>query len=174
MYIEDFNLLISTARGNEAEACSEAWFLLGEVGDREALVDRTEVTGLVVAKTKLDPFEAIRGLRNILKERPEEFRYILKVIPIEVVTRTSLERIRDAVRRLAPKIREGETFRVTVEKRHTELPTMEIIKAAASDIDRKVNLENPDKIVLIEVLGRLTGISIIEPDDILSVVKERH
>ena len=174
MYIEDFNLLISTARGNEAEACSEAWFLLGEVGDREALVDRTEVTGLVVAKTKLDPFEAIRGLRNILKERPEEFRYILKVIPIEVVTRTSLERIRDAVRRLAPKIREGETFRVTVEKRHTELPTMEIIKAAASDIDRKVNLENPDKIVLIEVLGRLTGISIIEPDDILSVVKERR
>jgi len=174
MYIEDFNLLISTARGNEAEACSEAWFLLGEVGDREALVDRTEVTGLVVAKTKLNPFEAIRGLRNILKERPEEFRYILKVIPIEVVTRTSLERIRDAVRRLAPKIREGETFRVTVEKRHTELPTMEIIKAAASDIDRKVNLENPDKIVLIEVLGRLTGISIIEPDDILSVVKERR
>ncbi len=174
MYIEDFNLLISTARGNEAEACSEAWFLLGEVGDREALVDRTEVTGLVVAKTKLDPFEAIRGLRNILRERPEEFRYILKVIPIEMVVRTKLERIRDAVRRLAPKISEGETFRVTVEKRHTKLPTMEIIKVAAADIDRKVNLENPDKIVLIEVLGRLTGISIIKPDDILSVVKERR
>ncbi|MBS7653851.1 hypothetical protein KEJ43_02110, partial [Candidatus Bathyarchaeota archaeon] len=73
MVMEDFNLLISTFRGNENNACSEIWFLLGELGDREAIVDRTEVSGLVVAKTNLDPFKAIEGLRGILKERPWEF-----------------------------------------------------------------------------------------------------
>ena len=173
MPLEEFNLIISTSRGNEENACSEAWFLLGELGDRESIVERTEISGLIVARTRIDPFEAVNGLRRILRERPGEFRYILKVIPVEDVVRTDPEEIGRAVSRLAYKIGEDETFRVTVEKRHSSLPTGRIIEAAAKVIDRKVNLERPDRIVLIEVLGGLTGISIIRPDDILSVVKER-
>ncbi|MEM1515606.1 MAG: THUMP domain-containing protein [Candidatus Bathyarchaeia archaeon] len=173
MVMDDFNLLISTSKGNENNACSEIWFLLGELGDKEALVDKTEVAGLVVAKTKLDPFKVIEGLRKILKERPWEFRYVLKVIPIEVVVRTRIEEIKRAAASLYYKISENETFRVTVEKRHIEISSKEIIEAAVENLNRKVDLNNPDKIILIEVLGRLTGISVIRPTDILSVVKEK-
>lgn len=174
MPLTDFNLLITTSRGNEDEACSEAWFLLGELGDRESIVEKTCVLGLVAAKTKLNPFDVVRRLRAVLSERPYEFRYISRVIPIETVVRTNLDEIRETVERLSEKILEDETFRVTVEKRHTELSSRKIIEAAAAPIDRKVDLENPDKIVLIEVLGGLTGISVIRPEDILSVVKERR
>lgn len=171
---DKFNLLISTSRGNESNACSEMWYLLGEMGDREAIVDKTGVVGLIVARTALNPFKAVKELRKLLEERPEEFRYILRVIPIERIVQTDLGEIQKAVNELASKISEGETFRVTVEKRHTELSTRKIIEAAAEKIERSVNLENPDKIVLIEVLGKLTGVSIIKPDDIFSVVKERR
>jgi len=58
-----------------------------------------------------------------------------------------------------------------VEKRHTQLSSREIIEAVASRIERKVRLENPDWIVLVEVLGGLTGISVVRPDQILSLVK---
>jgi tRNA(Ser,Leu) C12 N-acetylase TAN1 len=34
-------------------------------------------------------------------------------------------------------------------------------------------LENPDKILLIEVIGGLTGMSLIKPSDVLAVVKEK-
>jgi tRNA(Ser,Leu) C12 N-acetylase TAN1 len=34
-------------------------------------------------------------------------------------------------------------------------------------------LENPDKILLIEVIGGLTGMSLIEPSGVLAVVKEK-
>ncbi len=173
MTLTDFNLLVSTSRGNEDEAASEIWFLLGELGDRESLVERTGISGLVVVKTNLDPFEAVDGLRSILTERPEEFRYVLKVIPIEIVVKTRPEEIKRAVEKLSNKIDEEESFRVTVEKRHTDLSSKEIIEAAAGVIERKVNLKNPDKIVLIEVLGRLTGVSVIEPGDILSIPKEK-
>ncbi|MCX8171161.1 MAG: THUMP domain-containing protein [Candidatus Bathyarchaeota archaeon] len=173
MVMEDFNLLISTSKGNENNACSEIWFLLGELGDREALVDRTEVAGLVVAKTKLNPFEVIEGLRRILRDRPWEFRYILKVVPIEVVVKTRLDEIKRATSALHHKILENETFRVTVEKRHTVMSTKDIIEAAVENLNRKVDLNNPDKIILIEVLGRLTGISVIKPQNILSVTKEK-
>ncbi|MEM1581661.1 MAG: THUMP domain-containing protein [Candidatus Bathyarchaeia archaeon] len=173
MVMEDFNLLVSTSRGNENNACSEIWFLLGELGDREALVDRTEVAGLIVAKTKLDPFEAVEGLRKILKERPSEFRYVLRVVPIEVVVKTRIEEIKRAAASLHNKILENERFRVTVEKRHSEISTKEIIEAAVENLNRRVDLNNPDKIILIEVLGRLTGVSVIKPRDILSVAKEK-
>ena len=173
MALHDFNLLISTSRGNEGNACSETWFLLGEIGDREAVVEKTDVVGLIAAKTRLDPFNVVNALRDLLRERPEEFRYILRVIPIEIVVRTDLEEIKRAVDNLSPKILEKESFRVTVEKRHSNLSTHEIIRVAAENIDRRVSLENPDKIILIEVLGRLTGVSIIKPTDILSISKER-
>ena len=172
--LEDFNLIISCARGLENDACSEIWFLLGEIGDKEPIVEKTEVSGLIVAKTSLNPFQAVRKLREMLKRSPEDFQYTLKVIPVETVVPTRLKSIEQVVAELSKKIGEDESFRVTVEKRHTELSTKKIIEAAARKINRKVNLEKPDRIVLIEVMGRKTGVSVIKPDDILSVVKEKR
>jgi len=173
MVLSDFNLVVSTFRGYENDACSEIWFLLGEIGDNESLVEKTEVSGLIVAKTVLNPFKVIEDLRRMMKEQPWEFRYTLRVIPIEVVVHTRLEDITEASLQLSSRILRNETFRVTVEKRHTKLSTRDIIKNVAENIDRKVDLENPDKIVLVEVIGGLTGISLIKPKDILSVVKEK-
>jgi len=171
--LKEFNLLVTTTRGNEDNACSEIWYLLKEIGDEKAEVDRTGVSGLIAAKTSLNPFEVIAKFREILKERPYEFRYSLRIIPIEKVVKTRLEEIQKVSDELSGKIGENETFRVTVEKRFTEISTRDVIEAAASKIERKVNLEKPDKILLIEIVGGLTGISVIKPDDILSVTKEK-
>jgi tRNA acetyltransferase TAN1 len=171
--LKDFNLLVTTSRGNEEDVCSEIWYLLGEVGDQAAAIDKTGVTGLVVVKTLLDPFEAIEKLRRMLIERPWEFRYTLRIIPIEKVTRTDLGEIQIVATELASKITKDETFRVTVEKRFSRIPTGELIEAAAANIERKVSLEKPDRIVLLEVIGKLTGVSVIRPTDIMSVAKEK-
>ena len=169
----DFNLIISCARGMESDACSEAWFLLGEIGDKDPKVEKTEISGLIIAKTSLDPFRAVHKLREMLKRSPEEFRYTFRIIPLQAVIPTRVELIEKVAAELSKRIGEKETFRVTVKKRHTELSTKKIIEAVAKHIDRKVNLEKPDKIVLIEVMGKVTGVSVIKPDDILSVVKEK-
>ncbi|MEM2280995.1 MAG: THUMP domain-containing protein [Candidatus Bathyarchaeia archaeon] len=171
--IRDFNLLATTFRGNEDEACSELWYLLSEIGDSAPVVEKTGVAGLIAAKTAFNPFEVIEKFRQILRERPYEFRYTLRVIPIEKVVRTDLREIQRAATELGAKIALNESYRVTVEKRFTETSTRDIIEAAASNIERKVNLENPDKILLIEVIGGLTGLAVIKPTDILSVAKEK-
>ena len=171
--LRDFNLLATTSRGNEDEACSELWYLLGQTGDSAPVVDKTGVAGLIAAKTAFNPFEVIEKFRLILRERPYEFRYTLRVIPIEKVVRTDLKEIQRVATELSTKIEKNETFRVTVEKRFTETPTKDIIEAAASNIERKVDLNNPGKILLIEVIGGLTGMSVVKPEDILSVVKEK-
>jgi tRNA acetyltransferase TAN1 len=172
--ISDFNLVATTSRGNERPMCNELFYLLKEeLGDPEPQTSKTKIKGLIVGKTTLDPFAAIEKLRVILKERSYEFRYALRIVPIERVVPTDLEEIKRATQELAAKIGEEESFRVTVEKRFTALHSREIIEAAASGIKRKADMNNPDRILQIEVLGALTGISLLKPCDVLSVLKEK-
>jgi tRNA acetyltransferase TAN1 len=172
--LEDFNLLISTSRGNERNTCSEMWYLLGEAGDRGAIVERTPVIGLVVAKTKIDPVAAVEKLRSLLLERPWEFRYILKVTPLMGVVPSDPQKIEDFAIELANSLKKDEKFRITVEKRKTSISGRALIEAIAKRIDRRVNLDKPDKILLIQILGEVTGVSLIEPDKILSVEREKR
>lgn len=171
--LRDFNLLATTSRGNERDACSELWYLLGEIGDSAPDVEKTGVSGLIAAKTAFNPFGVIEKLRRILLERPYEFRYTLRIIPIEKVVCTDLGEIQCVATELSSKIGENETFRVTVEKRFTAMPSRNIIEEVAANIERKVDLSKPDKILLIEVIGGLTGISVIKPDDVISIMKEK-
>jgi tRNA acetyltransferase TAN1 len=172
--LKDFNLLASTARGNERLMINELVFLLKDaLGDADAVAVKTGVRGLVAAKTSFDPYVAIEKLRGLLTERPYEFRFALRIIPIEKVVPTGLEEIKHAALELALRIGENESFRVTVEKRFTTLHTNDIISAVATDIQRKADMENPNKILLIEVLGAFTGISLVKPDEIISVMKEK-
>jgi tRNA acetyltransferase TAN1 len=172
--LKDFNLVISTSRGNERNTCSEMWYLLGEVGDRGSTVEPTPAIGLVVARTKLPVTKAIHDLRGLLKERPWEFKYTLKLVPVESVSEAKLDVIQSSALVLAQKIGDNETFRITVEKRHTGLSSKTIIDTIAKKIDRKVNLENPDRIIMIEVIGDLAGVALIRSDDVLSVEREKR
>jgi tRNA acetyltransferase TAN1 len=171
--LKDFNLLVTTWRGNENNTRSELKRLLEAIGESSPNVDKTGVSGLIVAKTCLDSLEVISKFRNILHERPYEFRHALRLIPIEKVVHTDLDQIKEAVTQLGSRIGENETFRVTVEKRFTALHMHDIIEAAATSIKRKVNLQDPDHIILIEVVGGFTGLSLIDPKDTISVLKEK-
>lgn len=171
--IKDFNLLVSTARRHERRGRAELTRLLREIGDLESQVEFTDISGILTAKTELNPFTVISTFRQLIDEKPYEFRYVLKVIPIEIIVPTNLQAIQKGVMNLREKIEKNETFRVTVVKRHSPLSTMEIIQQVASTIQNVVKLDNPDKIVLIEILGLITGISVVSPKEILSIFKEK-
>jgi tRNA acetyltransferase TAN1 len=49
-----------------------------------------------------------------------------------------------------------------------------LITKIAKNIKNKVSLENPDKIIQIEILGGITGMSILKKSDILSVEKTKR
>jgi tRNA acetyltransferase TAN1 len=172
--IDDFNLIITTLRGLESQLCSETEYLLTEeLGETEPIIEKSEIRGLIVAKISLDPLKVVRKLRAIIHEYPYKIRYALRIIPIQKVIVTNLEEIRQVSTDFTRLIPEKSTFRITVEKRYTSIHTKDFIEAAASTVKRKVDLVNPDFILLIEVLGDLTGISLIKPKDILAVTKEK-
>ena len=172
--LRDFNLLVSSSRGEEGDANSELQYLLGELGDKDARTDYTIVSGLTVAKTTLEPTRVVSDLRTSLRDSPWKFRYVLKVKPVRVVVACTISEIASAAAQQVSRIREGETFRVSVEKRRNAIPSKEIIDAVASKVPRKVELRSPGKIMMIEIIGDLAGVSVIEPGGILGVEKEKR
>ncbi len=152
----------------------EIVYLLKEaLGDQTAEASKTGIRGLIVAKTVLNPCEVIEKFKAIVHERPYEFRYALRIMPIEKVVETSLETLGLAASALAEGMGESDSFRVTVEKRFTTMHAQEIIEAVAARIQNPVDLDNPDRVLLVEVLGKYTGLSLVKPELILSVPKEK-
>ena len=172
--LEGFNLLVSSARGNEREANEELGYLIRELGDPSPRTDYTAVSGLTVAKTNLDPVRVISRLRPLLREKPWEFRYVLKVKPVQKVVPCEIEAIGNAVSERSSAIRDGETFRVSIEKRRSDVSSKEVIDAIAAKIPRKVDLRDPRKIVLVEIIGRVAGIAVIRPNGILGIEREKR
>ncbi|MDQ3872909.1 MAG: THUMP domain-containing protein [Thermoproteota archaeon] len=168
-----FNLIVSTYRFREEDAQDEILKMLNIFGDPEAESEIAEVKGLILAKTSLDPIAVINDLKKLVVSEPWQLRYILRVLPIQVVTPTRLDAISEAARDLGKKIGNG-TFRVTVEKRHTSLSSTQIVNAIANRISNKVNLDDPDLVILVQILGGLTGLSVLRPDQIFSSVIEKR
>lgn len=169
----EFNLIVSTYRFREEDAQDEILELLDKFGDQAAESELIEIKGMVLVQSSLDPVAVIDKLKDLVASEPWRVRYILRVLPVQVVVPTRLDTIRQAARDLTPKIGNG-TFRVTVEKRHNSLGSMQIIKAIAGQISNKVDLENPSWVILVEVLGGLTGVSVLRPNQIFSSVIEKR
>lgn len=168
-----FNLIVSTYRFREEDAQDEILKMLNIFGDPEAESEIAEVKGLILAKTSLDPIAVINDLKKLVVSEPWQLRYILRVLPVQVVIPTRLDAISEAARDLGKKIGNG-TFRVTVEKRHTSLSSTQIVNAIANRISNKVNLDDPDLVILVQILGGLTGLSVLRPDQIFSSVIEKR
>ena len=173
--LKEFNLVVSTYRGRENDCISELWYFLRELGDPRVEASKTGLPGLIVAKTSLNPLEVVRRLNEILEERPWEFRLLLKIVPVERVVSADLEEIsRSAVELAEEKIGRDETYKIAVRKRLTSLSRSEVIESIAPKIDRKVDLTNPDKMLVVEIIGELAGISVVEPCEIFSSQKARR
>ncbi len=168
------NLIITCARHFEPETGEELRDILEEFGDSDAKISITKMSGILTAETKLEPIEVVRKIKEMLLDEPWSIRYCLRIIPIQKVIETKIEEIEKTVTEISEQISNNETYRISIEKRSSDLSSQEIITKIASKIKNKVSLEFPDKIILIEILGNKTGISILKKADVLSVEKTKR
>ncbi|MEK0340035.1 MAG: THUMP domain-containing protein [Nitrosopumilus sp.] len=168
------NLIITCARHFEAETKQELRDILEELGDPDAKISITKMSGILTAETKLEPIQVVRKIKEMLLDEPWSIRYCLRIIPIQKVIETKIEEIEKTVTEISGQISNDETYRISIEKRSSDLSSQEIITKIASKIKNKVSLEFPDKVILIEILGNKTGISILKKADVLSVEKTKR
>jgi len=165
------NLIITCARHLESETRQELIGILEKVGDPESIVTITNMSGILTVETKLEPVNVVKKIREMLLDEPWCIRYCLRVIPIQKITKTQIEEIEKGVLELIKFISDEESYRISIEKRNSNISSQDLISRIASKIKNKVSLEFPEKIILIEILGNTTGISVVKTTDILSVEK---
>ena len=168
------NLIVTCARNLEGETEEEITDILDELGDPDVKISVSNMSGIITIETKLDPIEVVRKMKEMLLDEPWSIRYCLRVIPIQKTVETNLEKIQECVSRISNNIEENESYRILIEKRNSDISSKEIITNIANQIKNKVSLDFPDKIILIEILGIVTGISLIKNSDILSLEKTKR
>jgi len=168
------NLIVTCARNLEGETEDELIDILDEFGDSDVKISVSSMSGIITVQTKLDPIEVVRKMKEMVLDEPWSVRYCLRIIPIQKVVETNIEEIEKSISNMSTEINEKETYRILIEKRNSDISSKEIITKIANGIKNKVSLDFPDKIILIEILGIVTGISILKKSDILSLEKTKR
>lgn len=140
-------------------------------GDTYPIISGIQFPGLVTGFTNLDPKKVISKINKILERSPNFFQYIMKVIPIDFICETDTNTIKRIIQENQKKfINRDESFKITLKRRkHEKIERINFIKVIAKLIDNKVDLENPDKIIRIEVLGNISGISFLKKNEIVKI-----
>ena len=155
------NLIVTCARHLEGETEDELIDILDELGDSDVKIVVSSMSGIITVQTKLDPIEVVRKMKEMVLDEPWSIRYCLRIIPIQKIVETNLDEIEKMISSMSEQIEEKESYRILIEKRNSDISSKEIITKIANGIKNKVSLDFPDKIILIEILGGMTGISIL-------------
>jgi tRNA acetyltransferase TAN1 len=169
------DLIVTCARHFEEETQEEMRAILEELGDEAPQISITEFSGILTADTSASGSDVVKKIREKLEDEPWSIRYTLRAIPVSATVKTDVESIAKAALEQMQKVKPSDTYRITIEKRNSEISSSEIISQIADKIPNKVSLEKYDWIILVEILGGITGVSILKDEDVLSVEKaKRH
>ena len=168
------NLIVTCARHLEDETEDELIDILDELGDSDVKIAVSSMSGIITVQTKLDPIEVVRKMKEMVLDEPWSIRYCLRIIPIQKTVETKIDEIEKMISSMSEQIEEKESYRILIEKRNSDISSKEIITKIANEIKNKVSLDFPDKVILIEILGIVTGISILKESDILSLEKTKR
>ena len=168
----DFNLLVSCSWSTYRKAKKGILQVLELLGDKQPFVKPTLAQGIIGVKTSSNPKQVVRELQRLFNDEQFVFDYTLKWVPVDLWTFSDIESMKKVVADLRDKIQPGERWHITLEKRrYTLYHKIDIIRELAQLIDEKVDLEKPDKILRVDIIGKYAGISVLSPRDIFSTTK---
>jgi tRNA(Ser,Leu) C12 N-acetylase TAN1 len=153
----------SCARTQERNASSELYYLLTEIlGYQNVDVyPDSAISGLFIAKFEEDPTSTLQKIEIELEKDRAVLRYTLKLVPVQYRVTTALENLREIAKGFSTKIKENDTWKVNLRRRHSQISRDEIITNVADEIKiGKVMLDKPQHYIIVEILGKWTYLSI--------------
>ena len=168
------NLLVTCARNLETETKKEIEKILDDLGDQQSEILNVGMRGILMVNTNVEPSKIITWIKDKVVEEPWLIRYCLRMIPIQCITETEMSKITENVIKLKDVIQQNDSYRITIEQRNTNMSSTEIIGEIAKMFSNKVSLNQPDWMILIEILGDKTGISILKDNEVFSLDKAKR
>ena len=163
-FYSDVKLLATCSPGKEEKAELELLDALLRGGARDVEVLRTDYPGVLLVKVSLPAEEALRMACSM------EMAYVRSVVPIQAIVEAEMSSIKRACLHLARKagLRPGIKFAVRCRRRGRAIRSSleverEVGRIIREETGAEVDLERPDVVVRVEVIGRVAGICLEGP-----------
>ena len=173
---EKNGLVISSARNFERSASSEVYYALTELlgYDDVTVYPVKKISGLSLAFFEQDSVITLELLTRLVESDPSIFRFCLKLVPFQYEMSSSLDNFEQIGSLLSSKISSEHSWKILLRRRHTQLDRKSIISSIALKIaNGKVDLENPDLIIIVEVIGQWSYVG-LSPFSELSLSQYVH
>lgn len=168
----DANLLITYDPCHSSKAEDEVKALLKSVGEAAKFL-KSDIEGIFLLVTKKDTRTITKELRKSGKANPTQFVYTYHWAPVDKWVKTDLAVIGKVMKTYDKKLDPKKSWKLDLAKRHYDKASMtDLILKLTEHIDKpKVDLVNPQVIVAVEILGKKTGLALLEADEIIDSTK---
>lgn len=117
-----------------------------------------------------DPRTCIARLHALFQEEPLAFEHTHRWIPIEAWSKPGTKEIRRLAQKAAAEIAPDESWGIRLERHGSRMERDALLHEIAAEISNpNVELEQPDKTVLVEALPNAVGLAVVGPQQVLSV-----
>lgn len=171
--------LVTSDHYQEKNALSEAYnFLLQFIPQNEVsvLAKTLIIKGIGLLEFNNSSITFPNTIENIIKNFSKEINYCSKIVPLNgiITTPNFKEILTQVIPQLAERLADEDSWRITIQKRHSKLKEKELIQLIANKITiGKVNLTNPDWIFQIDILQNWIAYSLLKPSYYLSFAKQK-
>jgi tRNA(Ser,Leu) C12 N-acetylase TAN1 len=173
--LERYNLLVTFHPNQAGLAEREVRKRVEEVGGQVEDIERSSIDGVLCVRLEGDAKQIVSSLQSEFQESPEMLAHTYHWVPIDVWVKADEDIMIDAVKDLAQGIGESEKWMMHVHKRHHPKHSEELMLTLTDPIRKgKVDLKHPEKIIAVEVLGSMAGLSLLAKDQLINVNRLRQ
>ncbi|WP_019177908.1 THUMP domain-containing protein [Methanomassiliicoccus luminyensis] len=175
--MQDYNILVTFHHNEKARAEEEVAKRINDSGLVLEDLMESSVPGLLLVRVAGDGKEAVKRLRGFAFRFPEMFRYTYHWTPVEEWVSSDIPAMIGAAREFGSRIGKGRTWKMELEKRryHQEGSVLDLIKTLTDPIDAgTVDLESPDLVLKVEIIGDFAGFALVSDDEVLEVNQIRQ
>lgn len=171
---KEANLLVTFDPTHIESAKKEILDLLKEIKEKAEILTADDGVAEIVVK---DARKAVAELEKLAKKNIERFAHTMHWTPIDTWTKNNIADIQKALKEFEKKIGEKEAWKMELKTRKLKEKPDEIklILKLTEVIDRKnVDLQKPEKIVKVEIIGNKAGLALLKKNELLNISKLRQ
>ena len=164
------NLIITYDHAHAGSAKEEVDKVLKEIKQKAKHL-KQDVDGIFNLRVK-DAKKIVQQLLKIYRKKKGLFDKTFHWVPIDKWCKATIAEMQKEIKKFNKIIKDKEKWKMDLGKRHTEKHERDLIIKLTEVINKpKVDLEKPDKIIKVEIIGNKAGIALLGKDELLNIPK---
>ena len=163
------NLIVTFDPTKLESAKTEIMARLSEAKETPSIIKIEDGVAQVSVK---DPKKAVSALKKIAIKNKDLFSSTFNWVPVEQWCKASISEMQKIVKEIQKSIAEKEKWKLDLGLHKTELHQRDLIIKLTDVIDKpNVDLEKPQKILMVEIIKNQAALSVLKPEELLQVAK---